>query len=162
MHRIIGLFLLLTSLCLAQDSIPLASFPKVKMLGNLQPDRGWVLKELKVDGRSFSASDHLKGGQAALRSQGWEQAAPGRRSKLALDWCTQAELFGQSVLRQKPEDFPAGQKFSPPVSRIDKNGVIRVEVWWASLSGNVALPAGLYYHRTRWEFQKDARIREIR
>lgn len=139
----------------------MASFPKVKLVGNLQPDRGWVLKELLVDGRSYPGQDHSRGAQAALRSQGWDRATPEQRRKLALDWCTQAELFGQSVLRQKPEDFPSDQKFSPPTTTLSKDGVIRVEVWWASLSGNVALPAGAFYHLTRWEIQKDARIRPL-
>lgn len=161
MHRLIAIFLLLITISWAEDpGVPVAGFPKVKLLGNLQPDRGWVLKGLEVEGKAFQ--DHAKGAQAALRSQGWDRANATQRRKLALDWCTQAELFGHSVLRQKPEDFPGAQKFTPPTTSLTKNGAVRVEVWWASLSGNVLLPAGSYYHLSRWEILKDAQVRESR
>ncbi|MFN8609483.1 MAG: hypothetical protein U0931_18235 [Vulcanimicrobiota bacterium] len=157
MHRILALFLLLITISWAQESVPLAGFPKVTLVGNYQPDRGWVLSQVVVKGRAYQASEHSLAVQAALRSRGWDRATPAQRRQLALDWCSQAELKGQEVLLKKPDSFPPGLKFSAPTATISRDGVTSVEIWWLDHSGNVQSVAPRY-QQGRWRIGKDGRL----
>ena len=148
-------------LTVVEIAVAQSSFPMVKIKSVIQPDRGYVVQEIVVDGKKFEPNQLAEAGQAALLSSGWKMANAKKREKLALDWCTQVVLAGRTPLVDAPPDFKQEKHpFQAPGAKTEADGNIHVRIWLHD-GGSMRGPANRYY-RSHWSFSPAGQIKSLK